>query len=39
MVFTKKSLTPDKWKQYEGVVIHKKTLLENVRSLQMVVQL
>ncbi|MFN8251105.1 MAG: M13 family metallopeptidase [Ferruginibacter sp.] len=32
MAFTKKIAYPDKWKQYEGVVIHKKTLLENVRS-------
>ncbi|MBS1509452.1 MAG: M13 family metallopeptidase [Bacteroidetes bacterium] len=32
MAFTKKIAYPDKWKQYEGVVINKNTLLENVRS-------
>lgn len=32
MAITKKIAYPDKWKEYEGVVINKKTLLENVRS-------
>ncbi len=32
MAFTKKIAYPDTWKQYEGVVINKKALLENVRS-------
>lgn len=32
MAITKKIAYPDKWKQYEGVVISKKTLLQNVRS-------
>jgi putative endopeptidase len=32
MAFTKKIAYPDKWKEYEGVVINKKDLLDNVRS-------
>ncbi len=32
MAFTKKIAYPDKWKEYEGVVISKNNLLENVRS-------
>jgi putative endopeptidase len=32
MAFTKKIAYPDKWKQYEGVVISKNSLLDNVRN-------
>ncbi|MDP4263579.1 MAG: M13 family metallopeptidase [Bacteroidota bacterium] len=32
MAFTKKIAYPDKWKEYEGVMINKNSLLNNVRS-------
>lgn len=32
MAITKKIAYPDKWKEYEGVVINKNSLLENVRN-------